>query len=231
MDSPFPSKLDVFKRIIENKLPESEEIDVGVREQTSELKRSFADKTHHLFEPMINFLPIIEKNYADINNVLYPFALSNENSDKYLVITAMNRDGVATHSHIRKHPEQADGSRIVDCQKIKARRFCDLGLSISKDFLLKVDVDGEDLNVVRGFGELIQDASVIVIEATFRTAPKTLNHIANLGFQLYDIVDLVYYGPGLFQFDIVFVRNDLICEAIRPPIGTFKNDLWQPLQQ
>jgi hypothetical protein len=70
---------------------------------------------------------------------------------------------------------------------------------------------------------------VIIIECNYITALERLGFIQKSGFQLFDIVDLVYYGAGIFQFDLIFVRPNLITPEIRPPFTDFKDfksDLW-----
>lgn len=227
--TPRPTKTNLFNRLIENALPISAIVDVGVRESTSELIACFPDKRHYLFEPVSIFFPDIEKNYSGIDYALHPIALSNINTQIFLVLKALYKDGLVTHSQISNDPVAVDGGEIVSCEPIEVRRFCDISLDIESNFLLKVDVDGQDLNVIRGFGEKLRLASAIVIECTFRTASEPIKFIEESGFQLFDIVDIVYYGPGLYQFDAVFVRNDLVHTSLRPPISNFDVQLWSPL--
>lgn len=227
---PVPTKSDVLNRL-KGKVPISCIVDVGVRECTAELMSGFGDIKHYLFEPASEFFPQIERNYGEIQYELFPLALSNENSRIFLILTCLHNDGVPTHSQISPEAVPVDGLSVVSCEPITVARFADLPVAqeVPENFLLKVDVDGKDLEVVEGFGQYIKKASVIVIESTYSALLDRLGYIQSQGFQLLDIVDLVYYGDGLWQFDLVCIRPDLINSVIRPSIIDFKNDLWAPL--
>ncbi|WP_150046081.1 MULTISPECIES: FkbM family methyltransferase [Methylomonas] len=228
---PKPSKLNVLARIY-NAIPVTSIVDVGVRECTGELIQCFPSKKHYLFEPVSLFFKDIERNYSNINYQLFPIALSNESSQIYLILTSLHKDGKVTHSKISTQSVSIDGKDVVDCLPIDVKRFDALALTstIDPNFLLKVDVDGQDLNVIKGFGSKLSLASVVIIECTYLSAIERMGYLQSNGFQLIDIVDIVYYGQSLYQFDAVFVRKDMITVDLCPSISAFKRELWQPLQ-
>ena len=224
---PLPSKVNALHRIRSLGLPVSEVIDVGVRECTAELISVFPNRKHHLFEPAAQFHQEIRHNYRALDHALYPIALSDENSDQFLVVTCLMRDGIPTHSSISPIQRPVDGKEVIDCRPLAVRRFDSLGSGFAQDFLLKVDVDGFDLNVLRGFGSRLRDASIVIVETTFNTFVERCRHIVDSGFALLDLVDLIYYGDFLYQFDSVFIRNDLVDSSVRPPIINFQTELWR----
>ncbi len=75
--------------------------------------------------------------------------------------------------------------------------------------LLKIDVDGPELDVLRGCIGLFPKVAAIVIEATTDKLPEILLLIERHGFRLFDIVDLCYCGPQLHQVDLVFVHSSV----------------------
>ena len=83
--------------------------------------------------------------------------------------------------------------------------------------------------MLKGFGQQLRRASAVVVECTVQTLMPRLSHIANQGFTLIDLVDIVYYGKALYQLDAVLVRNDLATADLRPSIQTFDRLLWSPL--
>jgi FkbM family methyltransferase len=228
--SPKPTKQNALLRL-KNIIPISSVVDVGVRECTAELISCLGNVKHYLFEPVSTFYLDIEKNYANINHELIPLALSDQNSEIYLKQTCLNKDGVVTHSQISSDQVFVDGMTVVSCEPIQVCRYCDLDISnvIPNNYLLKIDVDGKDLEVVRGFGDKLNNASIVIIECTYNTLLERLGYIQGRGFQLFDIVDLVYYGAGMWQFDLVFIRPDLITSDVRPSIVDFQQNLWSPL--
>ena len=228
--APTPNKINLLLRLREIGIPISEVVDVGVREKTGELIQVFPDRRHHLFEPVISFFSDIRKNYSEIDYKLYPIALSDETRTMYLIQSSLGKDGIVTHSAISNESVPVDGSHVIMCDKLLSQRFIDLGIAIKRDFLLKVDVDGQDINVLRGFGNEIALASVVIVEATYVNLAERLTYLNSIGFQLFDIVDLVYYGPGLYQCDIVFIRNDFVNNQSRPDINVnFNIDFWRPI--
>lgn len=228
--SPVPSKQSVLTRLKAN-VRFSAVVDVGVRECTGELIENFSELKHYLFEPVPAFFADIAKNYAKTEHELFPMALSNADGRAYLVSTSLHQDGQVTHSQIRDTPATVDGRTVVGCDVIEFRRFDSLPVRnvIPEDFLLKVDVDGKDLEVVEGFGEALGRAAAVVIECTTRTMIDRVTYLAKHGFEIVDLVDLVYYGQSLYQFDAVLVRRNLINDTLRPDIRAFDARQWRPL--
>jgi len=226
---PFPSKSDLLDRLKRLEFPIDEVIDVGVHRCTVELLAAFPQRRQHLFEPCSLFYPDIERNYGHVPHVLHRMALSDVDETQYLAVTALKRDGVATHSEIRRTPVPVDGLEVVSCDTLPVRRFDGLGLAPKGRSLLKVDVDGADLRVLQGFGEQLRGCSLVIVEMTYRTFMPLASLLEGVGFQLFDFVDLVYYGEGLYQFDGVFLRKDLIDARVRPNIAQFVPELWRTL--
>jgi hypothetical protein len=182
MSQPIPIKRDALRRLRSSNLPISQIVDIGEREQTPQLIDVFPDKHHQLFEPVSTFFADIERFYAAVPHTLHKIALSDQNAEAYLVQSSLNSDGVVTHSQILSKPETVDGKRVVACDPFPVRRFESLPFDIPRDFLLKVDVDGLDLNVLRGFGVRIRDASAVIVEVTHRTIFERMESWLSPGF-------------------------------------------------
>ena len=82
--------------------------------------------------------------------------------------------------------------------------------------LLKVDVQGFELDVLEGAGELLQQFEVIILEVSIiRIGPvptfyEVMQYMDGKGYRLYDFLPM-YYRPldnALWQGDAFFVRND-----------------------
>jgi FkbM family methyltransferase len=81
--------------------------------------------------------------------------------------------------------------------------------------LLKLDVQGFELEVIAGAGELLNQVEAIVAECSIhpfqRDLPlihEVIQRLADLGFVLYDIADEERWSSGtLAQVDVIFVRS------------------------
>jgi len=222
-----PTKRNCLARLSAS-VPFSGIVDVGVNTSTPELIEVFPKLVHFLFEPVTLFHDAIAKNYKHVQHILSPVALSNKSGTLYLTISSVSHDGVATHSQLSTKKVSVDGQNILASEKVEVSRYDEIDVGAGRNYLLKVDVDGKDLEVLQGFGDQLSDAGAIIIEATFNTLADRLSYCIRHGFQLFDIVDLVYYGPSLYQCDLVLVRADLATSEVRPSIREFDPTIWSP---
>lgn len=219
------SKVDCLESIKKCNIPIMSIIDVGIRDETPELIKSFPEKKHYLFEINPAHNSSIRANYEGLNYELFNFGLGADEAELYRVGYSILRNGVITHTHISNKRIIID-DHALECDPVQIHRFDSLDLSIEPPFLIKVDVDGTDLEVLLGFGSIIHQASVIIIESTYNKISTTLTKIESLGFTLLEIVDIVYYGESLYQCDLVFLRSVLQTKEIRPSIQNFDKSLW-----
>lgn len=90
--------------------------------------------------------------------------------------------------------------------------------SITNPSLVKLDVQGYELEVLKGFSKYISSADVILTEASLLDIHKNVplvkdvvNFLADRGFVLYDICSVSTRRPldqALWQTDLLFVRED-----------------------
>lgn len=228
--TPLPDKTNTLARLKQD-IPITSIVDVGIREATPELINLFPEKKHYLFEPASTFFEDIKRNYKNMDYDLFPIALSDKDGEIYLITRSLEKNGLATHSGISDSQQSVDGLHILSCTPIEVKRFDSLQISknIESNYLLKVDVDGQDLTVLKGFGNSLRNASAVIVECTTGNFVERIAYVIDCGFSVTDIVDIVYYGDSLYQFDAVLVRNDLITEQIKPTLDPFKRELWKPL--
>ena len=162
---PVANKLDRVRSLRLLGVPVGSVVDVGVKDSTSELIHSIPDRHHHLFEPVELWHSKIGINYAGVEHTLYPVALSDTSGSAWLIQTSLNTDGIATHASIEKEPTLPDGQHIVDCKQIEIQRLDAYSSQFTNNFLLKIDVDGKELDILRGSLGCIRNASVVIIEA------------------------------------------------------------------
>ena len=96
-------------------------------------------------------------------------------------------------------------------EKRKTKRLCSVINSKEKFDLIKLDVQGSELEIIEGGKEIIKNASFLLIELSVQNynkgAPKYLeivNKLIDYNFELIDIFDLNYRNDVLIQFDAIF---------------------------
>ena len=79
-------------------------------------------------------------------------------------------------------------------------------IPMSGPVLLKVDVDGPELEVLKSCEDVFEKIVAIVVEAVPNMVVPIISYLDSQDFELYDIVDPCYCGGQLHQCDLVFVR-------------------------
>lgn len=183
-------------------------IDVGAQTGTPPLYEIFPDAHHVLIEPVIENEPALQALCGRLP------------SAEYRIAAVASRDGMVAlavsddHLYSSVVPDGADVSPgLRSVPGISLDSLCADG-RYAGPMLVKIDVDGLELDVLAGAATLMQPAAVFVIEATVagedaRLAP-IINAMAAHGFQLWDIIDPLY-RPGderMWQVDLVLVHRD-----------------------
>lgn len=242
VESRVPTMQDSLKALRDVGVDVTSILDVGILTATAPLIEAYPDVPHHLFEPVDLHFSQIEKNYANIDSKIHHVALSDTDGDIYLACKSIHNDGHITHSQVVDEPvTAADIPGLISCRKIRRARLDTIAKqeNIEQGCLIKIDVDGHEMSVLRGAEKTLQLASVVVIEAPFDRVDmphffERSNFLMNIGFHLMDIVDLAYYDGILWQADVVFVKKELVngLDRLRPFEAdgfTFSKEKWYPL--
>jgi len=195
----------------------------------------FPHVPHYLFEPVDSYFQAIREAYKGIRHELIQVALSDSDGQAWQVAISQENSGRVTHSQISDRPITADEEpQLVECKAIRKSTLDTelMGISPPQPWLVKVDVDGHEIPILRGAVETLKKASVVVVEAPLSTIVGRTGVLEQNGFQLFDIVDLSYYYGTLSQVDLVFVRQDIVNanEELRPwETKSFAWEAWTPL--
>ncbi len=207
-------------------------IDVGVNEGTPKLMRAVPNAHHVLIEPSPAHAPAIAKAYQGIDHRLHRVAVGDEDTEAFIVDTAIDGGTAVTHSAIVANRAEAEAEPgVLQIHELPVRRLDTLlsDTELADDILLKIDVDGHELPVLRGATDTLRRAAVVTIEAPRGALVERAAFLQEAGFALYDIVDLDYYDGVLWQVDVLFVRNDLM-QRLRSlnPIPGLKGETFRP---
>jgi FkbM family methyltransferase len=186
-------------------------IDVGAAygDWTRACKAVFPSATFLMVEPLEEFAPFLKRVAADLPSVSW-------------VSAAAARE--AGSGELRVHADLVGSSLLVETLEstdVEPRpvRITTVDALVrehdaSPPFLLKVDVQGNELDVLAGATETLADASLVILEVSFFPflvgGPQFDEVVAFMraaGFMTYDVFDLSYrpLDGALAQADLMFV--------------------------
>jgi len=192
-------------------------IDVGVADGTPPLYTCFPEARTLLVEPLAEFRPQLER-------------LARRHGCEIVAAAAGPREGEA---ELYIKPRTSTSSAYLGRIAGEKRRVPMVALdrlveqrSLAPPFLVKVDAEGAELEVLRGAERLLPGIDVLILEMTFITELRgavefvdVVRYLDERGFVLYDIFNQRVRRPGgeLIQADITFVPRD---SALRTPAAT-----------
>lgn len=186
-------------------------IDVGAQTGTNALYQAFPDAIHLMIEPVVEneaALMLIASRLRDATVVIA--AAGATSGETYLHVSPNTR-----YSSISSSAEPAGNRR--DVRTIACISVDDLcqRRSLGGPFLIKIDVDGKELDVLTGCVESLKDTECAIVETVFfgdgtNNFYRVVEFMNKLGFVIYDIVELLYrpLDSALWQVDTVFVKRD-----------------------
>jgi FkbM family methyltransferase len=192
-------------------------IDVGAQVGTEDLWQAFPDARHLMIEP-------VEENREALD------AVASRLKDAEVIIAAV--ESVSGEALLNVSPNSRYSSIVsaeksagrTDLRKVPQLSVDDLcrQRALAGPYLLKVDVDGRELHVLRGATETLSQTGCAIVETVmFDTGPNYFYAVADFmkqrGFVIHDIVN-PFYRPNdfaLWQVDTVFVPSDSACRSNR----------------
>lgn len=193
-------------------------VDVGVATDTDELYHHFPSAQYLFVEPLAEFEPSLQQLCKRFNGT-------------YMLAAAGATDGELT---LQVSPDLGGTSKfdLVNAEifDMKSRTVPQFtidtlwkALKLSGPALLKVDVQGAELEVLTGAKKTLENFEVIVLEVglteVYVGQPIFHDYIAFMAQRDYVVYDIIHTGYGdtglLCQIDLVFVKRN----------GQFRQDL------
>ncbi len=186
-------------------------IDVGVATKTEELYQAFQDADILLVEPLAEFEPFL-RDICRSYKAQYVLAAAGENPGSAIINVHPDKFG----SSLLKEFEGpgVDGVPreipVVTIDQLCASR------NLAGPYLLKVDVQGAELQVLAGATHTLQRTEAVILEVslfgTLLGGPQLSETVARMkqyGFAVYDIFGFNYrpLDNALCQVDMVFVQE------------------------
>lgn len=176
-------------------------IDVGAALGTFPLLQAFPESRHILIEPIRENEPYLKKLCSCFTQAEYIIAAATSQSKKMKLVVNPN----LVHSSVQE-TSQASTDRDIECMKLDdlARKY-----RTESPYLIKIDVDGKEVDVILGAEQVLKNTEYIIIESTtFGQMQDVIDMMNQQGFSIYDIVNLSYRPSDmvLWQVDIAFVK-------------------------
>lgn len=182
-------------------------IDVGAALGTFELYKVFPKSSHLLIEPIQENEPYLAQVCKTLERA------------EYIIAAASKKSGVVTleihpnliHSSISDSCEGAD-SEDLELRTVRAITLDEICREhrLEDPYLIKIDVDGRELDVLEGAIQVLEATEYLIIEAAlFGKIHDIVSFMKSHGFVIYDIVDPTYrpLDAALWQVDIAFVKE------------------------
>ena len=163
------------------------------------------------FEPQTSQLKIQKQIVGKHNIQYFDFALGATNEIKDLYITK-RKDS----SSILEPVENDKVYCVMDKKKVNIKRFDEIIniLKLNKRILVKLDVQGYELEALKGFGEYLSYVDYILTEVSFQEVYKNqpfaneiINFLEKKNFTIIKKNNATRYKKKIFQQDILFERK------------------------
>ncbi len=98
-------------------------------------------------------------------------------------------------------------------------------------FLLKIDIDGHELRVLKGAVETLKKCSIVIIECHSSQLVQRISAVQAAGFTLFDLAEPCYYDKLFWQCDAIFIRSDLAASNFRQLVGKVEPGMYESFRQ
>jgi FkbM family methyltransferase len=186
-------------------------IDVGVGNGTPWLYKRSDEANLLLVEPLIEYKPVLDSIVRKARNAQYVLAAAGSEVGMKTIslcsewLEASSIYHGPTASSIRKVP-------VTTLDKLCAE------LHLTGPYLIKVDVEGAELDVLDGAQRILEDTQLVFLEVSFFEyfigAPlfdDVVRYMKERDFGIYDIVDRQHRalrdGRSLSKADVAFVKE------------------------
>lgn len=185
-------------------------IDVGVAHGTPPLYEAFPQVKHLLIEPLVEYEPDIKGIMAKYECYYYQAAAgAAPGTVKINVKERITGTSIFSEQSNISQGVPREVTVVTLDQACKDR-------NLPGPYLVKIDVEGAEMEVVNGAKNIMKDTLAFILELTFVArlvnAPEAgdvIKFMADYDFVLYDIFDLrMRDDQTLFQADAIFVPRN-----------------------
>lgn len=182
-------------------------IDVGIQAGTPELYSLFPESLHVLIEPVAEQEPVMKQICESLPHAVYVLAAAAARTGSCNLRVSHN----AMYSNLTSAEDLGDSQSSVRMVPTVALDDLVEKRQFPGPILLKIDVDGQEVDVIKGATQILRDkVEYVIVEATlFDQINDVIQSMLSNDFALYDILEPLYrpLDGALWQVDLAFVRK------------------------
>jgi FkbM family methyltransferase len=188
-------------------------VDIGVATDTNDLYQHFPNARYLFVEPLAEFEPSLQTLCQKYNGN-YILAAAGATDGELEIRVTPDLGGTSKFETL----ESQEGAYDMKPRTVPQFKLDSLweGFELTGPALLKIDVQGAELEVIKGATECLQNFEFVVLEIglieQYVGQPifhEYLNFMAEQGFVTYDVIHTGYAETGLLaQVDMVFAKKD-----------------------
>lgn len=191
--------------------------DVGANIGTWTLlaKSFFPDAAVHAFEPLPEHLIKLSATTEKLAQIaIHPFCLGNENKNTVINVSSFSDSSSileATPLEFEQYGIKKTGEETVEVKRVED--LVEQHVLPVPD-LIKLDVQGFELEVLKGAGKYINEVSYLIVEVSFKKyyhdQPLFLdiaNYLSDFNFSIYAFGHSTPAGQQLGQIDVLFKKQ------------------------
>ena len=189
--------------------------DVGVGRGTNWLYESFPEAALVLVEPLSRFEPQIREIVNARGAVWQRCALGDAPGEATMLVP---RGAPTGASLLRRSPSrEAAPSNGLEEETVPVRLLDEIAAKAEPPFVLKLDVEGAEVGVLRGGQGALRSTDLVIVEASVGPRHEGESDLIDIGaalkphgFKLAEIIEMATRGPDklLSYLDAAFVRAD-----------------------
>lgn len=185
-------------------------IDVGAQTGTDALYLAFPNAKHLMIEPVAEHRASLMKLAARLKDAeVITVAAGSVSGETQLHVSENAR---YAHTSDSAEPE----GNLPEVRKIACTTIDDLcrSRSLNGPFLVKIDVDGRESDVLQGMTNVLHETECVIVETIFfgdgpNNFYRVVDFMKHRDFVVYDIVEPLYRPVdfALWQVDTIFVKR------------------------
>lgn len=142
-------------------------IDIGANEGLfiKSAKYVFPKAKIYAFEPQKKFYNII-KNFSTVK--AFNFGLWDKEEESVFYINKQNTGASSFLKPLENYTKYIGSKDKIIETKLQKKRFDSLNIPIIRPCFVKIDVEGAEVNVLKGFGDKLKEVDVLQIEWFFK---------------------------------------------------------------